>query len=128
MGSAVQAHDPEQMFGKTEQGMLLMEKGEMHSFLACVGNKNCICYTPRGNPSPGGQKGIASWHRRQDFTWRAALRLPEVAFPGTRKQGVTPSLLSKQGGLPPAHTAQRCRDMAGNLQREPELCGMGRHR
>lgn len=52
----------------------------------------------------------------------------EVAFLGTRKQVVTPSLLSKQGGLLPAHIAQGCRAMASNLQREPELCGMGRHR
>lgn len=42
---------------------------------------------------------------------RTGLRLPEVAFPGTRKHG----------GLPPAHTARVCRDMAGNLQRETEL-------
>lgn len=106
-----------------------MEEGEMSSLLGCVGDKSCVCYTPRGNPKPWKPEGHAAWHRRQDFTLRAGLRLPEVAFPGTRKQQVvTPSLLSEQGGLPPAHTAQVCRDIAGNLQREPELCGTGRCR
>lgn len=129
MGSAVQAHDPRAgVLANTEQGVLLVGEGEMCSLLGCVGDKSCVCYTPRGNPKSWGPERHAAWHRRQNFTLRAGLRLSEVAFPGTRKQVLTPSLLSQQGGLPPAHTAQVCRDMAGDLQREPELCRMGRHR
>lgn len=66
------------MLGNAEQGVLLMEEGEMGSLLGHVGDKSCVCYTPTGNPGERrswGPEGHAAWHRRQEFTLRAGLRL-----------------------------------------------------
>lgn len=100
---------------------LRKEEGEKGSLLGSVGDNSCVCYTPRGNPKCWGPKRLLG-------TGLYLESRSEVALPGTRTQVVTPSLLSKQGGLP-QQTLHKCAGIRlGSLQGEPELCGMGRHR